>query len=150
MKLMMRLEFPQGGELVEPHLSLAFGTNKRVCFINFSNEVGPALFNSVDNGGASISLISVSSLGLEAKLRHCTSCGVACSDGRNKALVSAGELYPYFGCASITMFARAFGSGGSSLSPAGMPLTENMCAMASMHCWSVSVPGASGGIVWRT
>ena len=37
-------EFPQGGELVEPHLSLAFGTNKRVCFIDFSDEVGPALF----------------------------------------------------------------------------------------------------------
>jgi hypothetical protein len=35
-------EFPQGGELVEPHLSLAFGTNKRGCFINFSDEVGPA------------------------------------------------------------------------------------------------------------
>ena len=28
-------EFPQGGELVEPHLALALGTNKRVCFINF-------------------------------------------------------------------------------------------------------------------
>jgi len=26
-----RFEFPQGGELVEPHLSLAFGTNKQVC-----------------------------------------------------------------------------------------------------------------------
>jgi hypothetical protein len=37
-------EFPQGGELVEPHLALAFGTNKRVCFINFPDEVGPALF----------------------------------------------------------------------------------------------------------
>jgi len=48
---------PQGGELalrgpqgresirtVEPHLSLAFGTGKGVCFINLSDEVGPALF----------------------------------------------------------------------------------------------------------
>jgi hypothetical protein len=42
MKLMMRpSSFPQGGELVEPHLALAFGTNKRVCFINFPDEVGP-------------------------------------------------------------------------------------------------------------
>jgi len=45
----------QGGELVEPHLSLAFGTNKRVCFINFPDEVGPALFIFLDTGGASIS-----------------------------------------------------------------------------------------------
>ena len=31
-------------EADDAHLSLAFGTNKRVCFINFSDEVGPALF----------------------------------------------------------------------------------------------------------
>ena len=31
MKLMMPFEFPQGSELVESHLSLALGTNKRVC-----------------------------------------------------------------------------------------------------------------------
>ena len=42
MKLMMRI-------------SLAFVTNKRICFIDFSNEV--------DNGGALISLISVFSSG---------------------------------------------------------------------------------------
>jgi hypothetical protein len=35
-------EFPQDGELVEPHLAPTFGTNKRVCFIDFSDEV--ALF----------------------------------------------------------------------------------------------------------
>jgi hypothetical protein len=46
MKLMMPFEFPQGGELVEPHLALAFGTNKRVCLL--SNKVRPALFNSLD------------------------------------------------------------------------------------------------------
>src|SRR5262249_53290871 len=33
-------ESPQSGELVEPHLSLRFGTNKRVYFTNFSHEVG--------------------------------------------------------------------------------------------------------------
>jgi hypothetical protein len=63
MKLMMPFEFPQGGELVDPHLSLAFGINKRVCFINFPDEVAPVLFNSLDIGGASISLISVLSSG---------------------------------------------------------------------------------------
>ena len=106
-------------------------------------------FNSLDKGGALISLISVSSSGLEATLRHCTSCGVAHPLFRRSynALVSAGELHPYFGCVSITMFARAPGSSGSSLLPAGMSLTANMCAMASMLCWSVSVPGLSGGIV---
>jgi hypothetical protein len=31
-------------EADDAHLSLAFGTGKRVCFINFSDEVGPALF----------------------------------------------------------------------------------------------------------
>jgi len=31
-------------EADDPHLSLAFGTKKRVCFIDFSNEVGPAFF----------------------------------------------------------------------------------------------------------
>ena len=45
-------EFPQGGELVEPHLSLALDYSKRVCFIDFSDEVGPALFNSLNNGVA--------------------------------------------------------------------------------------------------
>ena len=25
----------------DPHLSLAFGTNKRICFTNFANEIGP-------------------------------------------------------------------------------------------------------------
>jgi len=29
-------ESPQGGEHVEPHHSLAFRTNKRVCFINLT------------------------------------------------------------------------------------------------------------------
>jgi len=28
----------------DPHLSLAFGAGKRVGFINFSDEVGPAFF----------------------------------------------------------------------------------------------------------
>jgi hypothetical protein len=46
----------------------------------------------------------------------------------------AGRFQSYFGVASITMPARAFGSGGSSLSLAGMLLTANMCAMASMLC----------------
>jgi len=36
-------EFPQGGELVEPYLSLAFGTSKEVRFINFSDEVPRAV-----------------------------------------------------------------------------------------------------------
>jgi hypothetical protein len=68
MKLMMRpSSFPQGGELVEPHPALAFGTNKRVCFINFPDEVGPALF-SFDTGAASISLISVLSSGFSFSL----------------------------------------------------------------------------------
>ena len=31
-------EFPQGGELVEPHLSRGFGTSRGVWFINFSVE----------------------------------------------------------------------------------------------------------------
>ena len=31
-------------EADDAHLSLAFGTNKRVCFIDFSNEVGRVLF----------------------------------------------------------------------------------------------------------
>ena len=31
-------------EVDNAELALAFGTNKRVCFINFSDEVGPALF----------------------------------------------------------------------------------------------------------
>jgi hypothetical protein len=35
----------------DAHLSLAFGTGKRVCFMNFSDEVGPAFFNSLENGG---------------------------------------------------------------------------------------------------
>jgi hypothetical protein len=42
----------------DAHLYLAFFDNKRICFINFSNEVGPALFNSLDNSVALISLIS--------------------------------------------------------------------------------------------
>ena len=50
-------------EADDAHLALAFGTNKRVCFINFLDEVGPALFNSLDTGGASISLISILSSG---------------------------------------------------------------------------------------
>jgi len=36
-------ESPHGGEHVEPHLSLTLGTGKWICFINFSDEVGPAL-----------------------------------------------------------------------------------------------------------
>jgi hypothetical protein len=31
-------------EADDAHLSLAFGTAQRVCFINFSDEVGAALF----------------------------------------------------------------------------------------------------------
>jgi hypothetical protein len=34
----------------------AFRTNKRLCFMDFSDEVGPAFFNPLDNGEASISL----------------------------------------------------------------------------------------------
>ena len=35
---------PQGGELVEPHLSLTLGAGKRIGLIDLSDEVGPALF----------------------------------------------------------------------------------------------------------
>ena len=34
----------------------AFRTNKRLCFMDFSDEVVPAFFNPLDNGEASISL----------------------------------------------------------------------------------------------
>ena len=36
-------ESPQGGEFVEPHLPLAFGAGQRVCFVDYSDEVGPSL-----------------------------------------------------------------------------------------------------------
>jgi len=36
-------ESPKGGEPVEPHVPLAFGAGQRVCFVDFSDEVGPAL-----------------------------------------------------------------------------------------------------------
>ena len=36
-------ESPQGGELVEPHLSLALGIGKGVGLIDLSDEVGLAL-----------------------------------------------------------------------------------------------------------
>jgi hypothetical protein len=98
------------------------------------------VLSSLDNGGASISL-------MHAWIGCSRAPALAPTDDD---LVSARELESYFGCASITMSARAFGSSGSSLSPAGMPLTANMCAMESMHCWSVSVPGLSGGIFSRT
>ena len=35
-------ESPQGGELVEPHLSLALGAGKRIGFIDLSDEVRPS------------------------------------------------------------------------------------------------------------
>jgi len=38
-------QFPQGGEqLVEPHLTLALGTGKGICFIDLSDEIRPTLF----------------------------------------------------------------------------------------------------------
>ena len=36
--------FPQGGEPVEPHLPLTFGTGEGIGLIDLSDEVGPALF----------------------------------------------------------------------------------------------------------
>ena len=44
-------------EADDAHLSLAFGTAKRVRFINFLIEVAPALFNFLGKRRASISLI---------------------------------------------------------------------------------------------
>ncbi len=35
---------PQGGERIEPHLSLTLGTDKGIGLINLSDKVGSALF----------------------------------------------------------------------------------------------------------
>src|SRR5262245_38420929 len=59
------------------------------CFIDFSDEVGAALFNSLDNRGAPISLISGSSLGFSLFLFPLIHCHCSRSSGSVAPLVRA-------------------------------------------------------------